>query len=410
MNRRKLNTSKVFISIMLFIGLTAYLVSCTNDNQFVKTNPIVPINKVTDLLSVKTTTAPTIDGVVEAFWDNCPKLEFSTEVPEVTGDVFRGYVGNIIPRVTLRSAYDANNIYFLAEWDDPTKSIARAPWYFNPTTKLWAQEKGSYDFDPATNGGKTRQPFYEDKISMLWNIDNSVNGWNSATCYKSCHTGLPAGDGSSRHYTNFSSEKIDMWHWKSVRGGLNGGLQFDDQYQDNTYPNGRKGDDGVGAYTNNSQKLKITGTATEVSVPKYIIPGRQNEFWLMESDFASGGVAKLVTAVDANGILTLEGGTTINPNTDTEYQRDGDFVGKKAVPGIYIKDSGYGGSKGDISCTAKYTGSGWIMEFTRALTTSDKVNDVDFSSLADQYFGFAVFENAQIAHSIKPNLLLKFEK
>jgi hypothetical protein len=30
--------------------------------------------------------------------------------------------------------------------------------------------------------------------------------------------------------------------------------------------------------------------------------------------------------------------------------------------------------------------------------------------LTDQYFGFAVFENAQIAHSIKPNLVLKFRK
>jgi hypothetical protein len=52
----------------------------------------------------------------------------------------------------------------------------------------------------------------------------------------------------------------------------------------------------------------------------------------------------------------------------------------------------------------------WTMEIKRKLNTGDAMYDVDFSSLADQYFGFAVFENAQIAHSIKPNLVLKFQK
>ena len=52
----------------------------------------------------------------------------------------------------------------------------------------------------------------------------------------------------------------------------------------------------------------------------------------------------------------------------------------------------------------------WILEFKRALKTADAVNDIDFSSLNNQYFGFAIFENAQIAHSIKPNLVLKFKK
>ncbi len=138
----------------------------------------------------------------------------------------------------MRSAYDASNIYILAEWDDPTQSLKRNPWYFDPVTKRWAQESGTFGFASSPY----RPAFYEDKIAFLWNINNSVSGWNSATCYKSCHTGLPAADGSSRHFTNYPTEKIDMWHWKSVRGGVNAGFQVHDQYQDNTYPNGRKSD------------------------------------------------------------------------------------------------------------------------------------------------------------------------
>lgn len=388
----------VIATLVLAIG---YVVSCTKDDQVLDTPQVV--NSSTDLLTIKTTTAPTIDGTIDAQWANCQILEFSTAVPEVTGDIFRGYTGNIIPSVKMRSMYDDNNIYFLVEWADPTQSLKRSPWYFNPTTQRWAQELGTFDFTTSPY----RPPYYEDKIAFLWNINSSVSGWNNGTCYKSCHTGLPSADGSSRHFTNFPTEKIDMWHWKSVRGGVNAGFQVHDQYQDNTYPNGRKGDPGIDVYQNNTQTLNQPGIGN-VSVPKYIIPGRNDYGWIMNSE-VTAGTAKLVTAVAANGVLTLSDATTIDPNVGTDYQRIGAGVGPKAIPGITLNDS-YTGSAGDITCKGNYTGSGWALEFKRALKTADTIYDIDFSSLADQYFGFAVFENAQIAHSIKSNLVLKFKK
>jgi hypothetical protein len=394
----------VTATIILAIG---YFVSCTKDDQVLDTAAQV-INNSTDLVSVNITTAPTIDGTIDGLWDNSPKLKFSTAVPEVTGDVFRGYTGKIIPNVTLRSAYDASNIYFLVEWDDPTQSLKRNPWYFDPATNRWAQESGTFGFVSSPY----RPAFYEDKLAFLWNINNSVSGWSSATCYKSCHTGLPAADGSSRHYTNYPSEKIDMWHWKAVRGGANAGFQMHDQVQNSSYPNGRTSDAGVDVYQNNTQNLVITGTATTVAVPKYVIPGRSDYGWIYNAE-VTAGTAKLITAVDANGVLTLSDATTIDPNVGTDYQRLGTYasggLGAKAIPGLTL-NAAYTGSQGDISCKSVYTGTGWIMEIKRALNTGDAVNDVDFTSLADQYFGFAIFENAQIAHSIKANLVLKFRK
>jgi len=393
----KLIQKKYFWVITTIVLALGYVISCTKDDQVIDVPK--PVNSSTDLVSMKVTTPPTIDGIVDAMWENSPKLQFSTAVPEVTGDVFRGYNGNVIPSVTLRSAYDDNNIYFLAEWVDPTQSLTRLPWYFDPASKTWAQEKGAPTF--SATGAITRPAFYEDKLAFLWNINNSVTGWNSGTCYKSCHTGLPASDGSSRHYTNFPSERIDMWHWKSVRGGVNGPNMFEDQHQYNNYPNGRKGDDGNDVYTNNVQTLG------GLSVPKYVIPGRTNYGWILQSEIDASTV-KVVTGVDANGVLTLSDATTIDPNVGTDYQRVGAGVGSKAIPGLTINT--YTGSRADIPCKAIYTGSGWILEFKREITTADAVNDIDFSSLADQYFGFAIFENAQIAHSIKPNLVLKFKK
>lgn len=404
---KNFNSKLIWIVTTMVLAI-GYVVSCTKDDQVLNTPQVV--NSSTDLLSMKVTTAPTMDGQVDAMWNDHPILEFSTAVPEVTGDVFRGYTGNIIPWVKMRSAYDNDNIYFLVQWADPTQSLKRNPWYFDPATKRWAQESGTYGF----TSSPYRPPFYEDKISFLWNINNSVNGWNSGTCYKSCHTGLPAADGSSRHYTNFPTEKIDMWHWKSVRGGVNAGNQIHDQYQDNTYPNGRKGDPGVDVYQNNTQNLVITGSspAVTVPVPKYVIPGRSDYGWIMNSEVA-GGTAKLVTAVDVNGVLTLSDASTIDPNVGTDYQRIGTYgsggLGAKAIPGLTLNDS-YTGSAGDISCKTVWANGSWTMEIKRALKTSDTVYDVDFSDLEDKYFGFAVFENAQIAHSIKPNLVLKFKK
>jgi hypothetical protein len=399
--------SKLLWVITTLVLALGYFISCTKENQILDTPPAP--NSATDLVASKVSAPPVIDGTVDAMWANSPVLEFSTTVPEVTGDVFRGYTGNIIPSVKMRSAYDDANLYLLVEWADPTKSLSRSPWYYNPATRRWAQEKGTFDF--SATGSVTRLPFYEDKISFLWNINNSVNGWNNGTCYKSCHTGLPTIDGASRHFTNYASEKIDMWHWKSVRGGVNGTNQLHDQFQDNSYPNGRKGDPGTDIYQNNTQNLVITGVspATTVAVPKYVIPGRTDYGWIMNTE-VTAGTAKLVTAVDDNGVLTLSDNTTIDPNQGTDYQRVGTGLGPKAIPGLTLNES-YTESAGDISCKALYkVGTGWTMEIKRALKTSDPVNDVDFSSLQDQYFGFAIFENAQIAHSIKANLKLKFKK
>jgi hypothetical protein len=395
----KTNLFWVMATIVVFAG---YLSSCTKENQILD---LPTVASQTDLVSAKTTTPPVIDGSIDGMWGNCAKLQFNVEVPDPESDIFRSYVGKVITGVTFRSAYDADNIYFLAEWSDPTQTLLREPWYFDPSTRRWAQEVGSPTFGPT--GAITRPAFYEDKLAMLWNVDNSVTGWNSATCYKSCHTGLSATDGFGRHHTNSLSERIDMWHWKMVRTGAPNG-QIDDQYQDNTYPNGRLSDDKIsGGYTDNVQTLVITGTTTSVTVPKYFIPGMENYYWILQSEVDAGS-AKLITEVDSLGILTYNGGA-IDPTTDLAFQRNGTGVGTKVIPSIYTAP--LVGSRGDITCASIFTGTGWVVEFKRALKTGDtQRQDVDFSSLSDQYFGVGIFENAQIAHAIKANLKLTFEK
>jgi hypothetical protein len=162
---------------------------------------------------------------------------------------------------------------------------------------------------------------------------------------------------------------------------------------------------------NNSQNLKLDGTGVSVAVPIWVIPATSTNF-IMISDTTSGK-AKKVIAVSSSGVLTLNDGSTIDPNANAEYQRASSSptggTAAKAIPS-FIAVPLIGG-RADIACSAVYTGTGWVVEYKRALKTSDALKqDVDFSSLKDQQFGLAIWDKSNYQHGIQPNLLLKFQK
>lgn len=439
--------SKLFWVTSLIIIFTGLIVSCTKHDQVLTTTPTY---NETDLLSLKATTAPTIDGTIDASWESAKKLEFAATVPDPGNNLFTGYIGKTFTG-TLRSMYDDNSVYFLVEIDDAGQSIKSAPWYFNPANNVagktgWAQESTSRSYN--SNGALTREGFGEDKFAILWDIDNSTPKFATQTCYASCHIFTPyfnyatgvytSNAGSGNHYTNGQYEKIDMW-WLHPNRGFSFG-NVDDNYQDwaggpavtnitGGNANGRHFDDLVidsiskiwpfrpvysadatQGSVNNRQTLKLDGTGASVTVPWYVIPGSISDF-IKVSDTA-GGTAKKITGVSSSGVLSYNGGT-IDPNVGTEYQRFGDPVtggiGPKCFPGVIVSPVKNG--RADISLAANYAGTGWIYEFKRVLKTTDNLKqDIDFSSLADQPFGVAYWNSSNNQHGIKPNLLLKFSK
>jgi len=452
---------KILKIVSLFCFVVLFFIYCTKTDQVVVSTAT---KNSTDLLAYKTTTAPTIDGVIDALWANATKLDITPAVPDPGNGLFTGYIGDNYP-TTLRSMYDDQYIYFLAEYADKDQSQKVSPWYFNPTTQLWAKEGSSRIYD--ANGVLTREGYGEDKIAMLWNIDNSTPKFITQTCYASCHVFTPYYDyttvgtlvakvgktaldslvtsptyksnaASGNHYTNGPNEKIDMW-WMQPSKGLSYG-KMDDNYQDYAggqaitnltggNANGRHVDDlKVGStatvwpfrpvYTTdatqgsfaNTQNLKLDGTGASVAVPLYVIPGSTNNY-INIADTASG-TAKKVTAVSSTGVLTYVGGT-LDPNVGTDYQRLGTSatseIGTKCVPSVISSPLKNG--RADIDCFTIYTGTGYIIEYKRKLKTSDVLKqDIDFSSLQDQPFGFAVWDRSNYQHAIQPNLILKFQK
>ena len=342
-------------------------------------------------------------------WANAQKLVASVEVPnldprlthlnsdgagvEETLGLFEPYSGEK-EDFTMRSGYFGDRIYFLIEWTDAEDSKDRQSWYFDGT---WKQE---HKYANASN-----DKYYEDKFAFLFPI-GTVDNFSSSTCYATCHAVsdiTTAKDKHTRHYLKTDGQKVDMWHWKRNRGTY--ADQVDDQKMVYVAPpynsgsNGRKGDaNGVAGYADNKQTLN-NGTS-DVSVPKYVIPGETNYYWIDKDQIASSS-AKLVTAVDANGVLTLEGGGTINPADGGFEQATGD----KRIPSITTK--AFEGPRADIDVKAVYTGTGWVCEVTRKLNTGD-ADDVIFDPAAELPFGFAIFNNAAIAHAIKPGLNMKF--
>jgi Ethylbenzene dehydrogenase len=444
----KSSASRLILLFLSFTVLLIYNASCEYKAQEVA--PVIEKDQssTTELVAIKTTTPPTIDGTIDAAWVNAPLLKMTPAVPDPGNGLFSGYINDKLP-ATLRAMYDGNTIYFLAEYADNTKSVQVTPWYFNPATKLWAQEGTSKSFDQ--NGVMTRTGFGEDKIAMLWNIDASTPKFVSQTCYASCHVFAPYLDysvtpavqrsnaASGNHYTSGINEKIDMWWGHLGRDVIFG--QMDDNYQDwaggsavtnltGGNANGRHVDDIAVSGTsttwpnrpnysasktqgtiNNRQALKLDGTGASVNVPMWVVPNATDTYYVLASDTLSNKAVK-ITKVSSAGILSYNGGT-IDPTVGTDYQRIGDAVtggiGPKAIPS-YIASPLIDG-RADITCKAIYTGSGWVVEYKRALKTKDVLKqDIDFSNLNDQQFGFAVWDQSNNQHAIHADLVLKFKK
>ena len=400
-----------YLAALLFFGAIICTNGCNKDED---ETPVDPGESSTELLVKKFDAAPTIDGTVDDMWKTAQRLVGTAVVPDLgprmtylNSDgagveenlgLFEPYSGEE-ENFTLRSGYFGDKIYFLLEWDDDKDSKDRQSWYFDKTDKLWKQEH--------KYANNANDKFYEDKFAILFPIGD-VTGFSTSTCYATCHTAstiTTAKDKHTRHYLTKSTEKVDMWHWKRVRGTY--ADQVDDQqmvYDDaskGSGANGRKGDEGDAGYSSNSQTLN-NGTA-DVKVPKYIIPNKTDYYWISQDDI-DNGTAKMVTAVDANGVLTYGGGGTIDPNTESGYEQGS---GNKRFPSVTTK--AFTLSRADISIKAVHTGSGWVCEFTRKLNTGYS-DDVVFDITKELPFGMAIFNNAAIAHAIKPNLLMKFEQ
>ena len=311
------------------------------------------------LTAVKADKAPVLDGKIDDAWKKAKEIKINlmggANLPKGSTEV------------SLKAVYTATDVYFLAQWRDPTQSYQRFPW------KRQADGTWLKLIDPADKGNDSNK-YYEDKFAMLWNIN--IAGFEAAGCMVACHAG-EAGKPYGNKYTANAGELGDLWHWKGVRTGPVG--QIDDQYVDSTRYDkdkspeaGRKSDaKTAGGYVDN--------VSDDKKGPKFAAKGNKTAppYWILDQE---------KEAVDAS-----------------KYK-----VGQE-VAGIIIAP--FTGDRGDISARANWNNGMWTLEFSRKLKTGGQY-DVQFDDLSKQYaFGVAVFDNAQVRHAFatQPNKLV-FQK
>ena len=338
--------------VMLIVLLPVLALSCAKGTT---TTPALPAGTMG---AVKTDAAPKIDGTIDSVWSTANPVSIT-----VSGGA---NLPNGSTTVELRALYSADTVYFLAQWADPTESVRRAP-FQKQADGTW-KKLG----DPNDKGGDNNL-YYEDKMAFIWNINDSIAGFNTQGCMATCHAG-EVGKPFGNKYTANAGEIGDIWHWKSVRTGTVG--QIDDQYVDNTRYDaqtapeaGRKSDPKTaGGYADN--------TLDDNKLPKYALPGNKAAppYWIKDSE---------KVAFD-----------------DSKYKANDE------VPGIIVAP--ITGDRGDITSANAYKDGKYTLEWSRKLSTGSQY-DVQFTDLnKTYYFGVAVFENAQVRHAFSggPNKLV----
>jgi Ethylbenzene dehydrogenase len=295
------------------------------------------------LVAKKVTAGPALNGKMDPVWQQASPL-----VVKLNGG--KNLVGGST-EVSLRSLYDAEKVYFTAQWKVPAKGERRLPFQ--------KQADGSWKqlVDPADKGGNDNV-YYEDKLAMIWAIKSP--SFEKSGCFAGCHLG------KGKPYGNMylpAGELADIWYWKSIRTGSVG--QIDDQYLNSTKYDkekspdaGRKSDKkDSGGYNDNKLVNGKPQWARKDNAPA-------PPYFILESEK--------------------------EPFDDSKY-KPGD-----EVPGILVAP--FTGDRGDIPAAATFDNGTWTLEWSRKLVTGSPT-DVQFDDLSKKYaFGIAIFANAQVRH------------
>ena len=142
------------------------------------------------LLATRTQDVITLDGSAnEAAWSKAIASDVTVE--RLTTPL----------TVEVRALYDDQYIYMAFKWQDQSKSVIPQQWQY--TGGVWASI-----------------PHKEDRLSLLWNVGDSIVGFeqNKQGCTATCH--------NSAFKTGSAQEMGDLWQW--MAGRTNPSIQIPD--------------------------------------------------------------------------------------------------------------------------------------------------------------------------------------
>lgn len=198
--------------LLLICSVLLVLQACRKDFSYVAPPPPGP-HAIDTLEASLVTTAP--NKVNSPFWSKTNYL--AVHVTDVSKGLLYDYnwlnmTGTFSglssfrsknPELTLKAAYDNDNLYILAEWQDTVANFSSGNLYFNgpsdprktDTTNGWTFQKNC------------------DHFSMAFEItpaSGSAGAFSSVGCAASCH-----GSGSSATMSP-TSGSLDIWNWNTA--------------------------------------------------------------------------------------------------------------------------------------------------------------------------------------------------
>ena len=226
-----------------------------------------------------------------------------------------------IPTVAVRAAFDAQRVYFLLQWADPTENRERDTWFVDGGT--WVRSRAN-----------------EDRAILGFDILASTPAFEAIGCSGACHLNEKLGDVSdagrayrTRMHTNQQGEVLDIWTWRA--GTTDPMRAADDGYIDES---SRKSDGTSDWIVQNQQTLD-----GGVVVPAFMsaMGVNSNPPWLMKPDAGPGAVP-----FDAAGAMA--------------GARLPGWLMQRASPG-----------RDDVSAVGRWASGFWTVELSRTLTTAD---------------------------------------
>ena len=337
-----------FKRLILFslLALTVLsLAACASSNTQVVAPPTAQASPAT-LTSIKVALAPHLDGSGDDLaWQVAP-----ARVLDATANGIKPF------QVTVKSAYDAEKVYFLMQYPDYNKDVIRAPWAYNAEKQAWERQDDSFGD--------------EDESGFYWNVN--VPNYQVKGCADLCHDQDP---NNKKMYTP-KGTWVDIWQFNGARS-LPMGWGRDMRLTDNPDADPSGGFVKDEGYSDaNSGHVDNVQTLNGVDVPLYWKPfsgvggvSVGDAVFLLQSEI-DAGYAKKIVSVGPNGTLTDETGATV-----PLFAR---------IPGR-ILSAPAGPSWSDIQAVGNWQNGVWTIEFARKLNTGH-ADDVQFDLAKEYYF------------------------
>jgi hypothetical protein len=308
--------------------------------------------------------APKMDG---SALDDTWAVALETEVP-----TWQLGNGPVRPGATvfIRSVYDDTHIYFTFRWRDKTRHDQMGQWRFN--NGRWQAEMDS-----------------PDAFALQWQITEQVKDFKLGGCAVLCHN-----TGRYKEFPRMATREkealVDEWYWNAfaAKKGRRPGDGFLD-HQSVFIPKG-------------SKKPPLRWAIPELSAAH----GSDASGARMPETI--GGIPLVLNARETKEKLLLpkfhlEGGKRVPLQLS-----DGTEPIRKTLP-LYEFGLPEGGDSADISGQAIWAEGYWVLELSRALLTSDKL-DVQFDPSKKNYpFGLAIWDGDNgDRHQVATIVILRF--